>query len=46
MKINERTKIDIERENSKILREIGLKSPPIRVENVIEHLKTGQRFLS
>jgi len=44
MKIDEPTKIDIERENTKILREIALKSPPVRVEDIIEHLKLHRLY--
>lgn len=38
------TRIEIEKENRIILKEIGIKNPPISVEDVLEHLKLHRRF--
>lgn len=38
------TRMEIEKENTKILKEIGITSPPIHVENVLNHLSLHRRF--
>ncbi|UCH94809.1 MAG: hypothetical protein JSV88_31750 [Candidatus Aminicenantes bacterium] len=38
------TKVEIEKENTKILREIGIKKPLARVEDILEFLELHRRF--
>ncbi|MBD3291243.1 hypothetical protein GF337_20750 [candidate division KSB1 bacterium] len=42
--MDEQTKIEIERENKIILKELGIRKPPIHVDNVLEHLKLDRHF--
>jgi hypothetical protein len=44
MKIDSSTKTAIERENNKILRDIEIKSPPVKVDDIIEHLNLYQQY--
>jgi Zn-dependent peptidase ImmA (M78 family) len=38
------TKVEIEKENTKILKEIGIKRPPARVEDILEYLDLHRRY--
>ncbi len=42
--MDELTRTEIEKENTKIIKEIGIKCPPIQVENVLDHLSLHRRF--
>lgn len=38
------TRVEIERLSAQVLREVDLKTPPVRVEDILDHLRVHREF--